>query len=154
MKTPLKWLVISYFRIILPKYNNEMDQLPGAALMAPRNVWEKVGLLDEDFQFLYEDVDWCWRAKKKGVKLFLVPQAKVVHFGGGSWKKRLKNDSFEFYRQFFSSMLLFVKKNYGEKKSKKFRMALMINFFFQFKFKLAKYFLNQGEQIKQEKLWP
>ena len=150
MKTPLRWLVVSR----LKDKPFEVEQLPGAAMMARHGVWNKVGLLDEDYQFLYEDVDWCYRAKKMGLKLVIVPEAKITHLGGASWKQKLNFQSFEFYRQFFSSLLFFVKNNYGEKKLKKFRMALIINFFFQFKFKLAKVFLNQGNQIKQEKLWP
>lgn len=131
----------------------EVDQLPGAALMVPCAVWEKVGLLDEDYKFLYEDVDWCWRAKKLGYKLMIVPDAKIVHFGGGSWKQKLKESSFEFYCQYFSSMLLFVKKNYGEAKFKIFRIALVINFLLQFKFKLARYFLKNKDIFAQNKLW-
>jgi len=140
LKTPLKRLILSQ----IGNQPKEVEQLPGAALMASKEVWQKVGLLDEGYQFLYEDVDWCWRAKKMGVKLMVVPGAKIAHLGGGSWKKKLKQNSFEFYRDYFKALLLFVKKNYGEKKLNKFRMALIINFFFQFKFKLAKAFLNQG----------
>jgi len=149
LKTSLKRLILEN----IGKVTIEVDQLPGAALVAPRDVWDKVGLLDEDFQFLYEDVDWSWRLKKAGVKRFLVPEAKIVHLGGGSWKQRINLHSFEFYCQMFSSLLFFVKKNYDHKKSQQFRRALILNFLLRFKFKLAKYFLNQGNQVKQEKLW-
>ena len=150
LKTPLK-------RLILENVGKEVtiniDQLPGAALMAPKDVWDKVGLLDEDFQFLYEDVDWSWRAKKAGVKCLVATEAKIMHLGGGSWGKRINLHSFEFYCQFFSSLLFFVKKNYSQRKLNRLRKALIFNFLLQFKFKLAKYFLDQGNQIKQEKLW-
>ena len=136
MKAPLKWLIVSRIQ----KKPFEVEQLPGAALMVPKEVWEKVGLLDEDFHFLYEDVDWCWRAKKIGIKLMVIPEAKITHLGGGSWKKRLKSNSFEFYRDFFKAFLLFVRKNYGEGKLKIFRQALLLNFVLRFKFKLFNYF--------------
>jgi len=70
----------------------EVDQLPGAALITPRGVWEKVGLLDKEYKFLFEDVDWCWRAKKLGIKLMVVPQAKIVHIGGASWKQKARKN--------------------------------------------------------------
>lgn len=149
LKTPLKRLILES----IDKVTMEVDQLPGAALMAPKDVWDKVGLLDEDFHFLYEDVDWSWRLKKAGIKRFVVSEAKIIHLGGGSWKQRINLQSFEFYCQFFSSLLLFVKKNYGRKKLQQFRKALIFNFLLQFKFKLARYFFNQGNQVKQEKLW-
>ena len=136
MKAPLKWLIVSRIQ----KKPFEVEQLPGAALMVPKEVWEKVGLLDEDFHFLYEDVDWCWRAKKIGIKLMVIPEAKITHLGGGSWEKRLKSNSFEFYRDFFKAFLLFVRKNYGRRKLKIFRQALLLNFLLRFKFKLFNYF--------------
>jgi len=129
----------------------EVDQLPGTALMASKEIWTQVGFFDEDYRFLYEDVDWCWRAKKKGFKLMVVPQAKVIHLGGASWRKKLKEDSLEFYRQFFSSMLLFVKKNYGRSRLRLFRFALLVNFCLTFKFKLAGQVLRGN--FKQQKLW-
>ena len=137
MKTPLKWRIISRIK----KESFEVEQLPGAALIAPKEVWQEVGGLDEDYQFLYEDVDWSWRAKKTGIKLFVLPEAKITHLGGGSWKKRLKSNSFEFYRDFFKAFLLFVRKNYGKEKEKLYRRALLLNFFSRGKFKLFKYFL-------------
>jgi GT2 family glycosyltransferase len=130
-----------------------IDQLPGAALMANRKVWEEVGFLDEDYHFLYEDVDWCYRAKKKGYRLAVVPEAKIFHLGGASWKKKLKENGLEFYRQFFSSMLLFVKKNYGEARFKVFRVGLILNFLLQLKFRLAWWFFIKKDPAMQEALW-
>lgn len=105
----------------------KVDQLPGAALMATKETWDKVGLLDEDYSFLYEDVDWCYRARKLDCSLTVVPEAKITHIGGASWKKKLKQESFEFYKQYFSSLLLFVEKNYGQTKKLIFRVALIKN---------------------------
>ena len=149
LRTPFKRLILEN----IGKVTMEIDQLPGAALIAPKEVWDQVGLLDEDFHFLYEDVDWSWRLKKAGVKRFLVPEAKIIHLGGGSWKQRINLHSFEFYCQMFSSLLFFVKKNYGQEKLSQFRRALILNFLLRFKFKLAQYFLNQGNQVKQKELW-
>jgi len=131
----------------------QVDQLPGAALMARREVWEKIGLLDEDYHFLFEDVDWCYRAKSTGYQLAVVSEAKIVHFGGASWKAKLEEDSSRFYRQFFSSMLLFVRKNYGERRFQIFQAALVLNFLLQFKLRLALHFLTKKDPAAQENLW-
>ena len=139
MRLPLKKLIVSQIK----KEHFEVEQLPGAALIAPKEVWQEVGLLDEDYQFLYEDVDWCWRAKKAGIKLFVLREAKVVHLGGGSWKKKLARKSFEFYRDYFEALLLFVRKNYGKGKEKLYRLVLLFNFFTRGKFKLFNYFLRK-----------
>jgi len=149
MRTPLKWTIVSKIK----NQPVEVDQLPGASFVASKEVWEKVGLLSEDYRFLYEDVDWSWRAKKLGIKLFVIPEAKIIHLGGGSWKQKLNSQSFEFYRQFFSSLLLFVKKNYTSDKFQIFKTAIIINFLLQLKFKLAGYFLNNKNILTQNKLW-
>lgn len=149
MRTPFKWKIISKIK----DQPVEVDQLPGASLIAPREIWNKAGLLSENYQFLYEDVDWCWRAKQLGFKLFVVPQAKITHLGGGSWKQKINTQSFKFYCQFFSSLLLFVKKNYGFKKFQVFKAAIILNFLLQLKFKLAGYFLKNKDIFAQNKLW-
>ncbi len=125
----------------------KVDQLPGAALLASREIWHNVGFLDEDYHFLFEDVDWCWRAKKLGVGRMVVPEATIVHIGGASWKRSLKENSFGFYYQFFASMLLFFRKNYRKFNATIFKWLIVINFFLTLKPKLAWQFIkNDGKQ--------
>lgn len=60
----------------------DMDRIHGCCLMARRQVFEQVGLLDEQFFMYDEDMDWCLRVQKAGWKLKLVPDSYVVHLGG------------------------------------------------------------------------
>ena len=110
------------------KQSFETEMLSGAALMVRKEAFNKIGLLDEDYPFFYEDVDWCYRAQKLNQKLIIISPAKIIHLKGGSWKKEKRQNS-DFYKGVFKSMLLFVKKNYGSKKEKIFRRAIKINFF-------------------------
>ena len=127
----LKIVFFRHFICFSPKQEHfKVDQLPGAALMASKKTWNKIGLLDEDFHFLFEDADWCYRARRLGCQFLVIPEAKVIHLGGASWKKKLKEESFDFYKQYFSSMLLFVEKNYGSFKKLIFRIALIKNWLF------------------------
>jgi len=148
MRTPIKRLMISDLSLVKEKKPFEVEQLTGTALMAPKEVWQKVGLLDEDYYFLFEDVDWSYRARKVGVKLFVVPEARIKHYGGASWQKkgwqkRQSLISFDFYRQHFISFLLFVRKNYGKREERLFHWALLLNFFSRGKLKLFFYFLKK-----------
>jgi len=147
MNSPLK-------KLVCQSANDKpflVDQLPMSALMAAKEVWQKVGELDPDYHFFFEDVDWSWRAKKAGVKLIVVPQAKIVHLGGGSWKKKLNQDKNAFYRQFFASLLVFVKKNYSKTQFERFKIALAINFLISLKFSLF-WDLIKAE-LRQGNLW-
>jgi GT2 family glycosyltransferase len=57
----------------------ETARATGAAMLIPRGALERVGLLDADLFFLYEDVDWSLRARRAGYRLYLAPRAKVWH---------------------------------------------------------------------------
>ena len=57
----------------------EVDWVFGACLMVRRSAMERVGLLDEKLYLFCEDIDWCYRMKKEGGKVYYVPDAVVVH---------------------------------------------------------------------------
>jgi GT2 family glycosyltransferase len=62
----------------------EVDLLMGACLLLRKEVLDQVGFLDEDYFIYSEEVDLCYRIQRAGWRLFWVPQAEVVHFGGQS----------------------------------------------------------------------
>jgi len=57
----------------------ETDRATGAAVLVPRTVLERVGLLDERYFFLYEDVEWSLRMARAGLKTYLATRARVRH---------------------------------------------------------------------------
>ncbi|MBI4533437.1 MAG: glycosyltransferase family 2 protein [Candidatus Melainabacteria bacterium] len=65
----------------------QVDQPEGACLLVRREVIDQVGLLDEDFFMLFEEVDWCYRIKQAGWEIWFEPQAKVIHHYGQSIKQ-------------------------------------------------------------------
>jgi GT2 family glycosyltransferase len=111
-KTFLKNLIISQPKNV----PFEVDQLPGAAILTSKATYEITNGLDEDYKFLFEDVDWCLKVKKKKPgKLMVIPSSKIIHLGGASWKKWREKDSFAFYKQYFSSFFTFVRKHQRSK---------------------------------------
>jgi GT2 family glycosyltransferase len=57
----------------------------GASMFIRRKTLEEVGyLFDEDYFMYYEDVDFCWRVRKKGYKIFVVPSSVVYHVRCGT----------------------------------------------------------------------
>jgi len=64
------------------------DQPAGAFLMVRRDVWEKLGGMDESFwPIWFEDVDFCRRAALAGYEIQYVPESQAFHSGGHSIKK-------------------------------------------------------------------
>lgn len=57
----------------------ETELAHGAAMMVPRRVIDKVGMMPEFFFLYYEEVDWCESIKRAGHKIFFVPASKVYH---------------------------------------------------------------------------
>ena len=57
-----------------------MDWMYGAALIMRKSVLDQVGLFDEGFFYLYEDIDLCFRVRKGGFKILYNPQGVVTHF--------------------------------------------------------------------------
>ncbi len=51
----------------------------GCALFARREVFERVGLLDESYRAYFEDADLCMRAARASFRIRYVPSAKVWH---------------------------------------------------------------------------
>jgi GT2 family glycosyltransferase len=49
--------------------------------MMSRAALERVGLLDEDYFFSFEEIDWCDRARKAGYGLAVVLAARARHVG-------------------------------------------------------------------------
>ena len=63
---------------------HQTDWVPGAALMIRREVFGKIGLMDESFFLYFEEVDFCLRAKQAGFPCWYVPQSRVIHLVGQS----------------------------------------------------------------------
>jgi GT2 family glycosyltransferase len=57
----------------------ETDYITGCALMARREVFEKIGRLDPVYMAYFEDTDFCMRARLAGFKIYYVPTGKVWH---------------------------------------------------------------------------
>jgi hypothetical protein len=50
-----------------------------------KGVFDKIGLLDEDFFTGYEDLDWSFRAHLYGYRIVNVPSARVYHKVSATW---------------------------------------------------------------------
>ncbi len=56
-----------------------MDYANGCALFIRSEVIRKIGFMDERIFIYFEEIDWCFRAKRAGYEVRFVPSAKVWH---------------------------------------------------------------------------
>lgn len=54
--------------------------LIGACLMTRRDVFEAVGGFDERMPFLWHDLDYCFAARARGLRVVFTPYAELYHF--------------------------------------------------------------------------
>ncbi len=62
----------------------ETDWVPGASMIIRQEVFKDIGPLDEGYFTYFDDIDYCFNAKKKGWPTWYVPASRVVHLVGQS----------------------------------------------------------------------
>jgi len=101
----------------------EVDFISGCAMLLKTEAIKKVGLFDELFFSYLEDLDLCYRLKKKGYKTIVVPTAKV-------WHKESLSTKGTTFKLFFKTRnsIIFMRKNIHHLK----RPIFLFGFFFHF----------------------
>jgi GT2 family glycosyltransferase len=85
----------------------EVDAVSGSFMMLKREVYEKIGGLDEQFFMYGEDLDLCYRVQKAGYKVYYVHNTQIIHYKGESTKRSGLDET----KIFYEAMNLFVKKH-------------------------------------------
>ncbi len=57
----------------------EVDWAPTAALVFDRETWLRVGGFNAWYEFIWEDVEWCYRARALGAPVRVHPRLRVLH---------------------------------------------------------------------------
>ncbi|BCX14740.1 MAG: hypothetical protein KatS3mg088_423 [Patescibacteria group bacterium] len=64
-----------------------VDAVVGACFLITPKALKKVGFFDERYFMYFEDLDYCRRVKKMGLKVYYLPNVRIVHLHGQSGKK-------------------------------------------------------------------
>ena len=100
-----------------------VDAVSGCAMLIRREVFERVGFLDEAFFFSFEDVDFCLRARDAGFEIGCVQDARAYHEGGRTIGRRSAR------RVYFGTRNhLRLASRVGDKTSRPFRLAMVAAF--------------------------
>jgi N-acetylglucosaminyl-diphospho-decaprenol L-rhamnosyltransferase len=92
--------------------SGEVEAIGGSFMLVRRAALDEVGLLDERYWLYMEDLDWCYRFKQRGWKIWYQGEVTMIHVKGGTTvRKRHRglrhNYVFHrgmgrFYRKFYS----------------------------------------------------
>lgn len=73
---------------VSPPTTRSVDWVSGACLMGKKKAFEDIGLFDEGIFMYMDDIDFLYRAKKKGYGVFFCSGARFTHAGAGSSGER------------------------------------------------------------------
>jgi GT2 family glycosyltransferase len=76
----------------------EVDQPAATSLMIRKSVIDQVGLFDERYTILYNDVDLCKRIHNAGWKVVYLAEAEIIHYGSQSTRMATPGVRLEMYR--------------------------------------------------------
>lgn len=83
----------------------EVPFIIGADMFIRKEILNKIGLFDEDFDLNFEETELSYRASRLGYKSMLLPYVKITHLGSQSFKNN--EQQWFYYRK---NEILFAKK--------------------------------------------
>ena len=141
--------------------NKEIFWATGAALFVRASVYKELNGLDNDFFAHQEEIDFCWRVKNAGYKVYYCSKSVCYHLGGGTLNK---TSPFKTFLNFRNNLYLLYKNLPLEKKRKVFFMRFFLDiiaslsFLLQGKagefnavYKAYKEFAKTKKQMKQKR---
>jgi len=78
-----------------------VEWLSGACLAVRRSAVERIGLLNEEYFFYAEDLDWGRRMTRAGMALHYWPGVRVIHFHGATYQNVLREINTAWLRMLF-----------------------------------------------------
>jgi hypothetical protein len=94
-------------------------------MMLRKKALEQVGYFDEEYFMYGEDIDLSYRIKKADWKVVYTPQTKAIHYKGESTKR----SEFSSITNFYSTMLIFIRKHFGGRYSFMLRILLTLGIY-------------------------
>jgi len=92
-----------------------IDHPLGATMMVRADVAEATNGFDESFHMYCEEIDWSWRIQAAGWRIYVVPSAEIVHYGGESTRQvpatsviNLWQSRAQLYAEMYGRVKLFI----------------------------------------------
>lgn len=82
-----RWVFGKYYPSHTPEESTgvrAVDWVGGACLVARRAAIDQVGPLDPTYYMYSEDLEWCYRFRRAGWKVYFLPDLEVFHWAGQS----------------------------------------------------------------------
>jgi GT2 family glycosyltransferase len=101
----------------------EVDVILGAFMLVRATAIDEVGLMDERYFMYSEEVDWCYRFREKGWKIYFGPHVEAVHLLGGSTRQVRA----EMLIHLYGNRIEFFRKHHGELSARLLKLVIGLN---------------------------
>lgn len=102
-----------------------VDAVSGAAMLMKAALFKSLGGFSSEYFMYSEDLDMCYKARRRGLQVFYLNSAEIIHHGGKS-SDRSKDRHFASIMQ-REAMLTFMQCNRGRMYASLFRIAMAAN---------------------------
>jgi len=99
----------------------QVGRVSGTCMMITKEAVDKVGLLDEQYYFSAEEVDWFYRLQQVGGVAYFIPEAQIIHHVSQSI-----NQTDNRTKYLYKGRYLFINKHHGKTQGLFFRFMLGI----------------------------
>lgn len=125
----------------------KVDLVSGSQMFVQKKAFNISGGFDTHYFLYCEEEDLALKMYNNNYDVYLVPEAKNIHYGGGSTPK-----TFEIRKEFYISFLYFYRKHYGYIKTEILKLLLFLriirkSFTNKDNFKLS-FFVLSGAHMK------
>lgn len=144
-----RWFARSHFWGMAALFNGShepvsVEAISGACFMVKRHVFECLGGFDERYFMYSEDIDLAYRIHQEGFKSYYVPQAVLVHHGGGSSNKAANGFSNVMLRE---SIYRFMRLHHGWPQAACYRLSIAISALFRLPLVVGVSMLHQRSDL-------
>lgn len=126
----------------------DVDWVCGSFLLVRRELFDRVGLLDERYFAYCEDIDWCRTARLAGYVVRFWPGASMIHLGSVSGS-RLRDKTGLMFR----SQITYLRKNHGILPAAAFYLVMNLRLCLAFAGQVVKQLAGRATQAEVGERW-
>jgi GT2 family glycosyltransferase len=93
----------------------DVERIAGCSLFIGSELYKQLGGLDGKYFMYFEETDLCYRVRQYGYRIFYVPFASILHYGGESSQAQTGQNVIDgtVSTYYLSSQYYFYRKHYG-----------------------------------------
>lgn len=110
---------------------HEVEAVSGAFMSFSRNLVEEIGMFDEGYFLMGEDLDYCFRSVQAGHRNYYLPDAVMTHHHGASRSTRPFRSIYHGHQAMMRYYRKFLKPDYSALTSGLVYSGILIHFIFR-----------------------